>query len=71
MKLAGGGLLLRTSVSGDLAPLTARRLRAAFLAAPLMTLGVVARIHWQALKLWASRLPFTAKPAPPASFTTR
>ena len=66
-----GGLLLRTSVAGDLAPLTARRLRAAFLAAPLMTLGVVARIHWQALKLWASRVPFTAKPAPPARFTTR
>ena len=67
----GSGPLLRTSVSGDLAPLTARRLRAAFLGAPLMTLGVVARIHWQALKLWRKRVPFFHKPAPPTNFTTR
>jgi DUF1365 family protein len=35
-----------------------------------MTLGVVARIHWQALRLWAKRVPFTAKPEPPQSFVT-
>ena len=67
----GAGALLQTSVSGDLAPLTARMLRAAFLTAPWMTLGVVLRIHWQALRLWAGRVPFVRKPAPPQRFTTR
>jgi len=37
----------------------------------LMTVGVIARIHWQALQLWLKRVPFFAKPAPPRAFTTR
>jgi len=37
----------------------------------LFTLGVMARIHWQALLLWAKRVPFFAKPNPPAQATTR
>ena len=65
------GALIRTSVSGRLQPLTAGRARAAFFGMPLMTLGVIARIHWQALRLWSQRVPFFHKPAPPASFTTR
>ncbi len=65
------GALIRTSVSGRLQPLTSARARAAFFGTPLMTLGVIARIHWQALKLWRRRVPFFSKPAPPASFTTR
>ena len=66
-----GGPLIRTSVSGELRPLTAERARAAFFGMPLMTLAVVARIHWQALRLWAKRVPFIGKPAPPADFVTR
>jgi len=65
------GPLIRTSVSGTLAPLTGRSARAAFFGMPLMTLGVVARIHWQALKLWCKRVPFVRKPAPPGNFVTR
>jgi uncharacterized protein len=38
---------------------------------PLMTLGVIARIHWQAIQLWAKRVPFFSKPAPPRAFTSR
>jgi len=65
------GPLLATSVSGRLAPLTRASARAAFFGMPLMTLGVIARIHWQALRLWAKRVPFFRKPAPPEAFTTR
>jgi DUF1365 family protein len=66
-----GGLLLQTSVSGELYPLSARRLRAAFFRWPLLTLGVVARIHWQAMRLWRKRVPFFTKPSLPQSFVSR
>ena len=65
------GLLIATSVSGALQPLTPARIRAAFFGMPLMTFGVIARIHWQAWKLWRKRLPFFRKPAAPATFVTR
>jgi uncharacterized protein len=65
------GLLIRTSVSGELRPITAARLRGVFFGMPLMTLAVIARIHWQALMLWRKRVPLFRKPAPPAHFTTR
>jgi DUF1365 family protein len=65
------GPLLLTSVSGRLAPLTGASVRAAFFGMPLMTLGVVARIHLHALRLWAKRVPFFSKPAPPRAFITR
>jgi DUF1365 family protein len=66
-----GGPLLQTSVSGQLALLTSRSARQAFFGIPLMTLGVVLRIHWQALRLWAKRVPFFSKPEPPEAFITR
>ena len=55
------GPLLLTSVSGELAPLTPARLRQALWAMPLLTLGVIARIHWQALRLFLKRVPFVGK----------
>jgi DUF1365 family protein len=64
------GPLLQTSVSGDLAPLSPQRIRAAFFGMPLMSFFVVARIHWQALKLWLKHVPFVRKPEPPAAFVT-
>jgi hypothetical protein len=38
---------------------------------PAMTAVIVARIHWQALKLWAKNLAIVRKPAPPPAFVTR
>ena len=65
------GPLLQTSQGGRLVPLTAASLRRAFFGMPLMTLGVVLRIHWQALRLWLKRVPFFAKPQAPQRFVSR
>lgn len=65
------GPLLQTSVSGKLQRLDAASVRHALLRYPAMTLAVVVRIHWQALKLFIKKVPFFGKPLPPATLTTR
>ena len=65
------GPLLQTSVSGALEPVTAASLRKALWRYPAMTLGVVARIHWQAFRLWRKRIPFISKPDLPKHSVTR
>ena len=65
------GPLLETSVSGTLEPVTTASLRKALWGYPAMTFGVIARIHWQAFKLWRKRVPFINKPQPPELFVTR
>ena len=65
------GPLLETSVSGSLVPLSIQSLRRALWRHPAMTFGVVARIHWQAFRLWCKRVPFVRKPEPPQRFVTR
>lgn len=67
----GAGLLLATSVSGNAAPLSAATVARAFFGYPLMTFGVVVRIHLQALRLWLRRVPFHSKPVPPIHKVTR
>ncbi|HQR83565.1 MAG: DUF1365 domain-containing protein [Polynucleobacter sp. 17-46-58] len=63
--------LINTSISGLSQPLSRRALYLAFLRYPLMSLGVIGRIHWQALKLWIKGVPFHSKPKPPALEVTR
>jgi len=63
--------LIATSISGAARPLTRKASRALLLRYPAFTLGVVARIHWQAARLWLKRVPFVSKPAPPSSLITR
>ncbi|MFN3493910.1 MAG: DUF1365 domain-containing protein [Hydrogenophaga sp.] len=67
---SGDAALLNTSVSGRLAPLTAATARRALWNHPAMTLGVIARIHWQALRLWIKRAPFFRQPPLPNQFVT-
>lgn len=52
------GALLRTSVGGELQAVTRATLRRALWRYPLLTAGIVVRIHWQALRLWLARVPF-------------
>ena len=65
------GPLIQTSVSGRLVPATRQAIRSALWRYPAMTLGVIARIHWQAVRLWFKRTRFFRKPAPPDAFVTR
>ena len=63
--------LIHTSVSGTERPLNRRSLRWAILRYPLMSIGVIARIHWQAVRLWLKGVPFHSKPQPPEFEVTR
>jgi DUF1365 family protein len=65
------GALLQTSVAGLSAPLANASVARAFFCFPLMTFGVVLRIHLQALRLWLKRVPFFSKPAAPEQEVTR
>ncbi|OWS72433.1 DUF1365 domain-containing protein [Polynucleobacter aenigmaticus] len=66
-----GAPLINTSISGLAEPLDKSALYLAFLRYPLMSLGVIGRIHWQALKLWLKGVPFYSKPKPPEIEITR
>jgi DUF1365 family protein len=69
-------LTIRKSVAGkedhiaiwtaDRRPLSDRALLAAWLGAPLLTLKVVAAIHFEALRLWLKGARYHRKPPPPA-----
>lgn len=71
MKNESPDLLITTTIFGKPQPLTSRSAVSAFFRYPLMTFGVVVRIHWQALRLWLKRVPFISKPLPPSVETTR
>ena len=66
-----GALLLVTSVSGRVEPLTRASVRFALWTLPAMTAAIVARIHWHALKLWLRKLAIVPKPAPPRRLVSR
>lgn len=58
-----GGLGLSAVLVGHRRPLTDRALAAAIALHPLMTLKVIAAIHWHALRLWLKGVPIIRKPA--------
>jgi DUF1365 family protein len=67
----GGRLVLSTGIAGRREALDDRAVARRFVARPLMTLGVIFRIHWQATRLWLKRLRFHGRPMPPGDMTTR
>ncbi|MFZ6719183.1 DUF1365 domain-containing protein [Undibacterium sp. Ji49W] len=65
------GPLLLTSIAGVERDFTDRRIVQVMLRYPFMTLGVMLRIHLQALRLWIKRVPFISKPIPPTEELSR
>jgi DUF1365 family protein len=63
--------LLETWISGEAAPVDPAAVRRLWWRYRFFTVGVVARIHWQALKLALKRVPYFTKPAPSPRETTR
>lgn len=58
-------LVLVAAQVAERRPLKTATLARALLAVPFQTFKVLAMIHWHALKLWLSGVPFHRKPAPP------
>lgn len=58
------GPILTASLWGQRRPLTDRVLAKAAFAFPLMTLNVVASIHWEACRLWLKGVPVTLSRRP-------
>jgi uncharacterized protein len=56
--------LLLTSMSGQSKALSASSALAAWFSHPFHSLGVIARIHWQAVLLWAKGAKFVSRPKP-------
>jgi DUF1365 family protein len=66
-----GQRVLVTAVEGKVETLDAASARRAALRFPLLAIGIVVRIHWQALRLALRRVQFFRKPQPPLQETTR
>ena len=63
--------LLETWISGAVVPITPNTAKRLVWQYRFFTLGVIARIHWQAVKLWMKHVPFFTKPARSDALMTR
>jgi len=61
----GNGPMLNAVLKADRVELTDRTLLSAFVSFPLLTLKVIAGIHWEAALLVLKRIGLKRKPAPP------
>lgn len=64
------GAMLTASMTGKQAELTDRALLRVLLTHPLLTLKVIAGIHWEALQIWLKGTGFRSRPPAPASAVT-
>lgn len=60
------GPILSATFAGERRPLTSRALAGLCAAMPLMTLKIMAAIHWEALRLWAKGVVLADHPPAPA-----
>ncbi|HTJ62615.1 MAG TPA: DUF1365 domain-containing protein [Alphaproteobacteria bacterium] len=67
---APDGQSLHAVLSGHAAPFADRTLLRALFGYPLMTVKVIAAIHWEALRLWIKGAPFSPPPLPGPSRVT-
>jgi DUF1365 family protein len=61
------GIMLTASLDAQRHPLTARTILGAVLTFPLLTLKVIAAIHWEALFIWLKGALYYPRPQPPAT----
>lgn len=66
----GGTRLIAASFAGRRRAFSDASLLRSFLGHPLVSLMVVAGIHWEALKLWRKGIGLRSRPAPPAQPAT-
>ncbi|HYF20083.1 MAG TPA: DUF1365 domain-containing protein [Ramlibacter sp.] len=67
---AGGAAVLNARLDAARTPLTDAALLRAFFGYPLLTLKVIAGIHWEALRLWLKGARLHERPAAPAQAMT-
>jgi uncharacterized protein len=66
----GDQLILTATLSGRRTELTDANLIKVFFTHPLLTLKVIAAIHWEAVRLWSKGIQLIVRPEPPASQIT-
>jgi DUF1365 family protein len=59
------GLVITTALSGRRRDLSDRAMMSVFFGHPLLTLKVIAAIHWEALRLWLKGVKITRRPPGP------
>ena len=64
------GRVLTAALTARRVPLTGAGLARVFFGYPLVTIKVIAGIHWEALKLWRKGAPYRRRPAPPPHHVT-
>ena len=64
------GIVLTASFAGEARPMTDGVLLSALATHPLLTLKVVAGIHWEALRLWLKGVKLRTRPQAPADAAT-
>jgi uncharacterized protein len=64
------GLVLSASLAGARQDLTDKALLKAFVTHPLLTVTVIAAIHWEAFRLWWKGNPLVTRPSPPVDPVT-